>query len=78
MNQVNKAIQAGIRGGVVYSTAGNAIPLGGPGEFIRNEGGTNIGTINLRGVWDFADPAAKREIVRELQEALALFEAEVS
>ena len=78
MEQVNKAVLAGIRGGIVYSTAGNAIPLGGPGEFVKNEGGVNIGTVNLRGVWDFADPAAKREIVRQLQEALAQFEREVA
>ena len=78
IEQVNKAVMAGIRGGVVYSTAGNAIPLGGPGEFVKNEGGVNIGTINLRGVWDFADPAAKREIVRQLQEALAQYQKEVA
>jgi len=78
IQQVNKAVMAGIRGGVVYSTAGNAIPIGGPGEFVSNEGGVNIGTINLRGVWDFADPAAKREIVRQLQEALVQYQKEVA
>jgi len=78
IQQVNKAVMAGIRGGIVYSTAGNAIPIGGPGEFISNEGGVNIGTINLRGVWDFADPAAKREIVRQLQEALVQYQKEVA
>ena len=78
IEQVNKAVKAGISGGVVYSTAGNAIPIGGPGEFVKNEGGVNVGTINLRGVWDFADPAAKREIVRQLQEALAQYQKEVA
>jgi hypothetical protein len=62
----------------VFSTAGNAIPLGGPGQFVSSQGGQLIEQINLRGVWDFADPAAKREIVRQLREALAEIGAEVS
>lgn len=76
--QVNKAILAGIRGGVAFSTAGNAIPLGGPGQFVGSQGGVLIEQVNLRGVWDFADPAAKREIVRQLKEALAYFDKEVA
>ena len=77
-NQVNSAILSGIRGGLVFSTAGNAIPLGGPGQFISSQGGTLIETVNLRGVWDFADPAAKREILRQLREALDELGAEVA
>jgi hypothetical protein len=76
--QVNKAILGGIRGGLAFSTAGNAIPLGGPGQFINSQGGVLVEQVNLRGVWDFADPAAKREIVRQLREALAAFGDEVA
>ena len=42
------------------------------------QGGTLIEQVNLRGVWDFADPAAKREIIRQLREALAELGKEVS
>ena len=77
-NQVNAAVLSGIRGGRVFSTAGNAIPLGGPGQFVSSQGGTLIEQVNLRGVWDFADPAAKREIVRQLREALDEFGSEVA
>jgi len=76
--QVNRAIKAGIQGGVLYSDEGNAVPVGSPYDFIANEGGVNVQTINLRGVWDFADPTAKREIVRQMKEALAQFEKEVA
>lgn len=76
--QVNAAILSGIRGGTVFSTAGNAIPLGGPGQFVSSQGGTLIEQVNLRGVWDFADPAAKREIIRQLREALDEFGSEVA
>jgi hypothetical protein len=68
--QLNGAILAGLRGGVVFSTAGNAIPAGGPAEFLNTKGGTLIQTVNIRGIWDFADPAAKRQIIRELEESL--------
>jgi hypothetical protein len=78
MDQVNRAILAGVRGGLAFSTAGNAIPLGGPGQFMSSQGGVLIETVNLRGVWDFADPAAKREMVRQLKEALREFEREVA
>jgi hypothetical protein len=77
-NEVNAAILSGIRGGKVFSLAGNAIPLGGPGQFVSSQGGTLIEQVNLRGVWDFADPAAKREIIRQLREALKEFGNEVA
>lgn len=68
--QINTAILAGIRGGVIFSTAGNAIPAGGVNEFLNTKGGTLISTVNIRGIWDFSDPGAKRQIIRELEEAL--------
>ena len=77
IQQVNRAIIAGIRGGKVFSTAGNAIPLT-EGAFINARGGALVENVTIRGVWDFADPAAKREIVRQLREALQQFSKEVA
>lgn len=67
---IGNLIKIGTQGGVAWSAAGNAIPLGGRNEFINTSGGTRIQTVNIRGIWDFADPAAKRQIIRELEEAL--------
>lgn len=75
--EVNRAIVAGIRGGKVFSTAGNAIPLT-EGGFISSQGGSLVENVTIKGVWDFADPAAKREIVRQLREALADLSKEVA
>lgn len=77
IQQVNRAIIAGIRGGKVFSPAGNAIPLT-EGAFINARGGALVENVTIRGVWDFADPAAKREIVRQLREALQQFSKEVA
>jgi hypothetical protein len=68
--ELNRAILIGLRGGVLFSTAGNTIPAGGPAEFLNTKGGTLIQTVNIRGIWDFADPAAKRQIIKELEEAI--------
>lgn len=68
--QINQAILQGIRGGVMFSAAGNSIPAGGINEFLNTKGGTLIQTVNIRGIWDFADPAAKRQIIREMEEAI--------
>lgn len=76
--QVNAVIMSGIRGGTIFSTAGNAIPVGAPGEFLNTKGGALIQTVNIRGVWDFADPAAKRQIIKELEESLAGLKREVA
>ncbi len=76
--QVNAVIMSGIRGGKIFSTAGNAIPVGAPGEFLNTKGGALIQTVNIRGVWDFADPAAKRQIIKELEESLAGLKREVA
>lgn len=68
--QINQAILQGIRGGVMFSAAGNSIPAGGINEFLNTKGGTLIQTVNIRGIWDFADPGAKRQIIREMEEAI--------
>lgn len=77
ISEVNRAIVAGIRGGKVFSTAGNAIPLT-EGGFISSQGGSLVENVTIKGVWDFADPAAKREIVRQLREALSDLSKEVA
>lgn len=75
--EVNRAIAIASRGGVRIGTAGNAIPFE-PGSFLNAEGGgLQVDQILIRGVWDFADPAARRQIVRELRNALRDLEAEL-
>lgn len=69
--RVNDAIKIGINNNIRFGTAGNTIPTGAPGEFLNTKGGVLIQTLNLRGFWDFTDPAAKRDIVRQLKELLA-------
>lgn len=68
--RVNDAIKIGINNNIRFGTAGNTIPTGAPGEFLNTAGGVLIQTLNLRGFWDFTDPAAKRDIVRQLKELL--------
>ena len=68
---IGNLIKIGTNNGVFFSPAGNTIPLGGPNEFLNTKGGSLIQTVNIRGIWDFADPAAKRQIIKELEEALA-------
>lgn len=78
IEEVNRAISIASRGGVRVGTGGNVIPFE-PGSFVDTRGGEiSIGTILIRGVWDFADPAAKRQIIRELEEALKNLRAEAS
>lgn len=74
--EVNRAILIGINNGVGFGFAGNTIPLGGPNQFLNNAGGTLIEAINIKGVWDFADPAAKRHVIAQLKEALKELERE--
>lgn len=74
---IGELIKIGTNNGVFFSPAGNAIPLGGPNEFLNTKGGSLIQTVNIRGIWDFADPAAKRQIIKELEEALAGLKSEV-
>lgn len=74
---IGQLIKIGVNKGVFFSPAGNTIPLGGPNEFLNTQGGTVIQTLNIRGIWDFADPAAKRQIIKELEEALAGLKSEV-
>lgn len=69
--EMNRLIKIGVNDGVAFSTAGNTIPLGGTGEFLNRKGGTLIETVNIRGIWDFTDPGQKKQIIRELEEALA-------
>lgn len=73
---IGELIKIGTNNGVFFSTAGNAIPLGGRNEFLNTSGGSLIQTVNIRGIWDFADPAAKRQIMKELEEALAQLKKE--
>jgi hypothetical protein len=77
MQEVNRAIAIAARDGVRIGTAGNAIPFE-EGSFLNARGGNlTVDQILIRGVWDFADPAAKRQIIRELQEALEALQAEI-
>lgn len=77
MQEVNEAIAIAARGGVRIGTAGNAIPWEA-GTFVNTQGNNiQIDTMLIRGVWDYTDPAAKREIVRQLQEALAELSGEI-
>ena len=77
MQEVNRAIAIASREGVRIGTAGNAIPFE-EGSFLNSQGGNlSVDTILIRGVWDFADPAAKRQIIRELQEALTALQGEI-
>lgn len=77
IQEVNRAIRIGITGSDV-GFAGNAIPAGGPSDYLSAEGGgLSIQTLIIKGVWDFTDPAAKRKIIRELEEALKGLKAEV-
>lgn len=77
LQEVNRAIAIASNEGVRIGTAGNAIPFE-EGSFVNTQGGgLSIDTIIIRGVWDFADPAGKRLIIRELQEALQALGAEV-
>lgn len=77
MQEVNRAIAIASRGGVRIGTAGNAIPFE-PGSFINTEGNQiSIDTILIRGVWDYTDPATRRQIVKELQEALQDLQGEL-
>lgn len=70
MRAVNEAIAIGIRGGVRIGTEGNVVPFE-PGTFLNAQGGMlTVDTIVIRGVWDFADPATRRQIVKELEQAL--------
>lgn len=73
---IGELIKIGTNNGVFFSTAGNTIPLGGKNEFLNTKGGSLIQTVNIRGIWDFADPAAKRQIMKELEEALAQLKKE--
>jgi hypothetical protein len=68
--EMNRLIKIGVNDGVAFSTAGNTIPLGGRGDFLNTSGGTLIETVNIRGIWDFTDPGQKKQIIRELEEAL--------
>lgn len=65
--QINIAIAQGIQQQTGFNVAGSPIPIK---DFITTKGGTTIGTVNIKGVWDFADPAAKRAIIRELEGTL--------
>jgi hypothetical protein len=77
IREVNRAINIGVRGGIRIGTAGNAVPFE-MGTFLNPEGGgLTVDTILIRGIWDFADPASKRLIMRELRDALRLMESEV-
>lgn len=70
MRAVNEAIAIGIRGGVRIGTEGNVVPFE-PGTFLNAQGNQlTVDTIVIRGVWDFADPATRRQIVKELEQAL--------
>lgn len=70
LRAVNEAIAIGIRGGVRIGTEGNTVPFE-PGTFLNAQGGQlTVDTIVIRGVWDFADPATRRQIVKELEQAL--------
>jgi regulator of replication initiation timing len=75
---IGQLIKIGTNNGVFFSPAGNTIPLGGPNEFLNTKGGTLIQTVNIRGIWDFADPAAKRQILKELEEAIAGLKKEIA
>jgi hypothetical protein len=77
---VNEAIRIGISGGVSQGFSGNVISQGfGADEFLTTDEGGNlqIQTLIIKGVWDFADPAAKRKIIKELELALSGLKAEV-
>lgn len=71
MDEVNRAIRIGARGGIGIGLGGNAIPLLRDTVLNSGEGGElSIGTLNIRGIWDFSDPTARRLIIKELEEAL--------
>ena len=70
IDAVNQAILIGLRGGVAFSTSGNVIPTFGPETFLSAQGGLLVENLVIRGVWDFADPTAKRQILRELESLL--------
>lgn len=80
MDAVNMAILIGLRGGVAVGMSGNAIPSIG-GTFVSAEGGAlqlQVQNVIIKGVWDFADPAAKRTILEELESLLAGLKADAS
>jgi hypothetical protein len=77
MRAVNEAVMIGIRGGVRLGTQGNVVPFE-PGSFLNASGNQlTVDTIVIRGVWDFADPATRRQIVKELEQALRELKAEL-
>ena len=77
ISAVNQAVAIGINGGVRIGTSGNVVPFM-PGTFL-NASGNQIAVeqIVIRGVWDFADPATRRQIVKELESALRELKAEL-
>lgn len=72
---VQEAIMIGITGSRI-DMSGNAIPSI-DNSFISSAG-TQLAVQQLiiKGVWDFTDPAAKREVIRELEEMLAELQGE--
>lgn len=77
IQEINTAIGIGLRGYRI-GTAGNAIPFEAGQYFSSDQsGGVNINTLLIRGVWDFADPQAKRQIIKQMEEALRGFRAEI-
>lgn len=77
ISAVNQAVAIGINGGVRIGTSGNVVPFL-PGTFL-NASGNQIAVeqIVIRGVWDFADPATRRQIVKELESALRELKSEL-
>lgn len=77
ISAVNQAVAIGINGGVRIGTSGNVVPFM-PGTFLNASGNQiAVETIVIRGVWDFADPATRRQIVKELESALRELKSEL-